>query len=57
MHGNEIVYNEDDDKGKDEDDDHGDDMDYSDYADFITELFNEDEDEEEFEGFPSDEDD
>ena len=49
---------EDDDEDEDVDEDIAcDDMDYTDYSDFIAELFNEEEEEVEFEGFPSEDED
>ena len=48
----------DDDEDEDVDEDIAfDDMDYTDHSDFIAELFNEEEDEEEFEGFQRDDED
>lgn len=53
----ESENNESEEKDEDvEEDVEADDTDYTDYSDFIAELFNEDDDEEEFDGFSSDDD-
>ena len=57
---NKIPDSKEDDDDEDEDVDEDiafDDMGYTDYSDFVAELFNEEEDEGEFEGFPSDDED